>query len=102
MYILPAYRITVYILGILLGYVLRNAKRIEMDKSQIRIGDAVATFLFCLAFFGPAFMGSMDYKYNPTDAACYAAFAPIVWCLSFAWVIYKSHFGHESKKNIFT
>lgn len=51
--------------------------------------------MFSLAFFGPAFMGHVEYKYDATDAAWYAAFAPIAWCFSFAWVIYKSHFGHE-------
>lgn len=97
MYILPAHRLTVYIIGILLGYVLRNTQKVKLDKVQIRIGDALAMVLFCVAFFGPAFMGNMEYKYNPTDAAWYAAFAPITWCFSFAWIIYKSHFGHEGK-----
>lgn len=46
-----------------------------------------------LAFFGPAFMGNMDYVYNPVHAAWYAAFAPIFWCFGFAWIILASHYG---------
>lgn len=116
MYILPAHRLTVYIIGILLGYILRNFKKISFKsvikwkfliciyflnwflfQVHIQIGDTLAILMFSLAFFGPAFMGSINYKYDPTDAAWYAAFAPIAWCFSFAWVIYKSHFGHEGK-----
>lgn len=96
MYILPAHRLTVYIMGILLGYVLTTQhKKIVLDEVYVKIGDALAILMFCLAFFGPAYMGSMDYMYDPVGAAWYAAFAPIAWCASFGWVIYKAHFGQE-------
>lgn len=42
-------------------------------------------------------MGNIDYTYNPTDAAWYAAYAPILWCFSFAWLIFTSHLGHETQ-----
>ncbi|GLV41432.1 drop dead [Carabus blaptoides fortunei] len=95
MYILPAHRLTVYIMGIFLAYLLRNAKKLEFSQAQVRAGDALALLSFCVAFFGPAFMSSIGYKYNPTDAAWYAAFAPIAWCFSFAWIIYTAHFGYD-------
>ncbi|GJQ67615.1 hypothetical protein Trydic_g8418 [Trypoxylus dichotomus] len=39
-------------------------------------------------------MGNLDYVYDPIDAAWYAAYAPILWCFCFAWVIYITHIGH--------
>lgn len=42
-------------------------------------------------------MGKIDYKYNPIDAAWYAAYAPILWCFSFAWIIFTSQLGYKGK-----
>lgn len=97
MYILPAHRITVYIMGILLGYVLRTYKDLKLTKTQLKIGWYVNTALVMAAFFGPAPMGSINYIYDPIHAAAYAAFAPIAWCSFFAWVIFTSHLGYRSK-----
>ncbi|KAH0814880.1 hypothetical protein GEV33_007912 [Tenebrio molitor] len=95
MYILPAHRATVYIMGIFLGYILRNFRNISLTKSQRRIGNTFALLCYCVSFFGPAFMGSIDYVYNPTDAAWYAAFAPILWCIAFGWIIFTTHIGYR-------
>ena len=97
MYILPAHRATVYIMGILIGYLLRKFKNIKLTKFQIYFGWIINTILILGAFFGPAPMGSINYIYNPTHAAHYAAFAPIAWCSFFAWIIITSHLGYESK-----
>lgn len=37
MYILPAHRITVYIMGILLGYILRTYKDLKLTKVRFKI-----------------------------------------------------------------
>lgn len=95
MYILPVHRATVYIMGILLGYYLRTLKNFKLSKQQIRIGNSIALLSFLVSFLGPSFMGSINYVYNPTDAAWYAAFAPIFWCISFGWIIFSVHLGHE-------
>ncbi|EFA04173.1 O-acyltransferase like protein [Tribolium castaneum] len=95
MYIIPLHRATVYIMGVLLGYILRNYRNISLSKSQLRFGNTVALLSFIASLFGPAFMGSIDYVYNPTDAAWYAAFAPILWCFSFGWIIFTSHLGYK-------
>lgn len=58
---------------------------------QLYTGNIVAVASFCAAFFGPSFMGSIDYVYDPTDAAWYAAFAPILWCFCFGWIIFITH-----------
>lgn len=68
----------------------------------MRIGTTLALSSFIVAFFVPAFMGSIDYVYDPIDAACYAAFAPIFWCFSFAWVVFTSHIGQTGKLLQFT
>ncbi|RZC33579.1 nose resistant to fluoxetine protein 6, partial [Asbolus verrucosus] len=94
MYILPAHRATVYIMGIFLGFLLRNFRNVALTRGQLRAGNTLALLSFSASFFGPAVMGSIDYVYNPTDAAWYAAFAPILWCFSFGWIIFTAHIGH--------
>ena len=42
-------------------------------------------------------MGTIDYVYKARDAAWYAAYAPILWCSCFAWIIYVTHVGYRSK-----
>lgn len=97
MYILPPHRLTVYIMGIFLGYLLRNSKHIILKPAQIHIGNILALVSFVASFIGPAFMGSIDYIYQPVHAAWYAAFAPILWCFTFAWIIFTSHLGYQSR-----
>jgi hypothetical protein len=41
----------------------------------------------------PAHMASRQYVYNTTDAANFAAFAPISFCLFVAWIIFVSYIG---------
>lgn len=53
--------------------------------------------MLTIALIGPAKMGNINYKYNPYDAAFYAAFSPMSWCTIFAWIIYITHIGHSSK-----
>nr|XP_023016320.1 nose resistant to fluoxetine protein 6 [Leptinotarsa decemlineata] len=95
MYILPAHRATVYIMGIFLGYILRNFSNMYLSKTQINIGNTLALCSFCISFLGPAFMGKIDYVYDPLDGAWYAAFSPILWCFSFAWIIFTWHLGYK-------
>ncbi|KAJ8965176.1 hypothetical protein NQ314_004319 [Rhamnusium bicolor] len=95
MYILPVHRATVYIMGIFLGYILKHFGNIHLTKAQIRIGNTIALFSFLISFVGPSFMSSLDYNYDPIDAAWYAAVSPILWCVSFAWVIFTVQFGHQ-------
>lgn len=97
MYTLPPHRFTVYAMGILLGYFLRKFKDTKFSKRQILIGWYVSTAAMLISFFGPAPMGDIAYKFNPTHAAHYAAFAPIGWCMFFAWMIVTSHLGYKSK-----
>ena len=42
-------------------------------------------------------MAIRHYVYNTTDAANYAAFTPIFWCLFVAWIIFLSYIGQAGK-----
>lgn len=46
----------------------------------------------------PAKMGDRAYVYNRLDAANYAAFAPITWCIFFGWIIFTSYTGNGGKQ----
>ncbi|XP_033205713.2 nose resistant to fluoxetine protein 6-like [Bombus vosnesenskii] len=96
-YTLPSHRLTVYTIGIFMGYLLRYLpKDYKMNKMVLYTGWILCTFMCCCAFFGPARMGSINYIYNPIDAAMYNAFAPIGWCSIFAWATVTYHTGNTS------
>lgn len=96
MYINPPHRFTVYAMGIGLGYILRTMKDLKLTESQLKLGWCFSTASLLFAFFGPAPMGDIDYKFNATHAAQYAAFAPIAWCFFFGWIILVSQLGYKS------
>lgn len=97
MYSFPPHRSTVYIMGILLGYALRKFQGAQLSRLQLRLGWLVATFCVLASLLGPAPMGDINYVYNSTHAAIYAAFAPIAWCLFFSWIVFVSHNGYKSE-----
>ncbi|XP_039499318.1 O-acyltransferase like protein isoform X2 [Drosophila santomea] len=97
MYSFPPHRSTVYIMGILLGYVLRKYQNARLSSLQLRLGWLVATVCVLASLLGPAPMGDINYVYNSTHAAIYAAFAPIAWCLFFSWIVFVSHNGYTNK-----
>ncbi|XP_014232927.1 O-acyltransferase like protein-like [Trichogramma pretiosum] len=97
-YILPSHRLTVYILGVFVGYVLRNwPKNRRINDTIASLGWYLCIAMFLGAFFGPAGMGSIDYVYDPVHAATYNAFAPIGWCALFVWVTFVTHTGNSSQ-----
>lgn len=65
-------------------------------QTQLLYGWSVSILLLTIALIGPAKMGNINYKYNPYDAAIYAAFSPMSWCTIFAWIIFTTHIGHSS------
>lgn len=97
MYSFPPYRSTVYIMGVLLGYGLRKYKGLQISDTHLRLGWLIAIACYLMSTFGPAPMGRIDYEYNSTHAAIYAAFAPIAWCLFFGWAVFVSHLGYTSR-----
>ncbi|XP_015434936.1 PREDICTED: nose resistant to fluoxetine protein 6-like [Dufourea novaeangliae] len=96
-YTLPSHRLTVYIIGVLVGYLLRYLPRdYKINRVTLYAGWILCIIMFCCAFFGPARMGSIDYIYDPLHAALYNAFAPIGWCALFAWVTIMHHSGNTN------
>ncbi|XP_050426584.1 nose resistant to fluoxetine protein 6-like [Adelges cooleyi] len=94
-YILPTHRLTVYIMGLLLGNFLRcSGRSYQIKNVNLKLGWIVAVGFFYQAFIQPSKMGDMNYVYNAGDAANYAAFAPICWCIFFGWIIFVSHTGN--------
>lgn len=97
MYSLPPYRFTVYAIGIMLGYYLRKHENTKLSKLQLSTGWSVCILSYLTVIAGSISMTGMDYKYNPTHAALFAAFAPILWCFHSVWIIFVSHLGYDSK-----
>lgn len=97
MYIMPHHRFTVYAMGIGLGYALRMFRSVKLSASQLKIGWYLSVTSLLLAFFGPAPMGDIDYKYDAMEASNYAAFAPILWCIFFGWIILVAELGYTSE-----
>ncbi|XP_014475148.1 PREDICTED: nose resistant to fluoxetine protein 6 [Dinoponera quadriceps] len=96
-YTLPSHRLTVYIIGIFTGYLLRNLpKDFKMSSATLYTGWTVSTMLVVVTFAWSSRMGLIDYAYNPIDAAIYNAFAPIGWCIFFLWVIVTHHTSNSS------
>ncbi|KAG8282144.1 hypothetical protein J6590_043688 [Homalodisca vitripennis] len=94
-YILPSHRFTVYAMGVSLGYGLWHwGKEFKLKTSQLTLGWFIAICMLYQSMVSPAKMGDRAYIYNRLDAANYAAFAPITWCLFFTWIIFTSHTGN--------
>lgn len=94
-YTLPAHRATVYVMGIALGLGLRYCGRdFRLKKMHLTLGWTAAVVCFYMSIISPAHMASRHYIYNTTEAANFAAFVPITWCLFTAWIIFISYIGH--------
>ncbi|KAF6203729.1 hypothetical protein GE061_002063 [Apolygus lucorum] len=94
-YILPTHRATVYVIGIAMGYILRQwGKDIKLKTSHLTLGWLISLVLFYQSYIWPSHMGDRFYVYDRLDAAIYSAFSPISWCLIFCWVIFTSHTGN--------
>ncbi|XP_073983636.1 nose resistant to fluoxetine protein 6-like isoform X2 [Rhodnius prolixus] len=94
-YILPTHRATVYIMGIILGYILRQwGRNVNLKKGHLTLGWFIALCMLYQSLVQPSKMGDRAYVYDRIDAANYSAFAPITWCIFFSWVIFTSHTGN--------
>lgn len=72
--------------------------KILFAQSQLTLGWFIAICMLYQSIVSPAKMGDRSYIYNRVDAANYAAFAPITWCLFFGWIIFTSHTGNGGRK----
>lgn len=131
-YILPTHRATVYVIGIAMGFILRqlgrdvklkkvifntiyfltkfNSAVIQINilflflffKAHLTLGWLIALSLLYFSIVHPSKMGDRSYVYDQMDAANYSAFAPITWCFFFAWVIFTSHTGNGGNLDVLT
>ncbi|XP_052120476.1 nose resistant to fluoxetine protein 6-like [Frankliniella occidentalis] len=93
-YIMPTHRLTVYLMGVVLGYALRHCGRdFKLKQSHLTLGWTLAAICLYLSVVTPSFMGKVGYRYEAIHAANYAAFAPITWCFLFGWIIFVSYIG---------
>ncbi|XP_018574626.1 nose resistant to fluoxetine protein 6-like, partial [Anoplophora glabripennis] len=95
-YILPTHRITIYLIGIFLAYVLRYSKNTDISKRQRFIIWSILYPVTLSAWLGPIHMSQKDFKYNKMEAALYAALSPVFWGIGVSWVIYSINRGFGS------
>lgn len=88
-YILPTHRLTVYIMGVALGYALhRVPASFRLSSTSASLGWAFFATLGLLPVFGPHHAGTPAYNYDALEAAQYAAFAPILWSAFVCWGVF--------------
>lgn len=100
-YIIPFHRLTSYVTGILLGYVLRKyGKEFKMKSSHLRLGWTVMFSLLSYVFTKAYEMNNLGYKND--EAGIYAALAPMTWSFFMAWIIFVTEIGSggSKKKNL--
>ncbi|KAK3929981.1 Nose resistant to fluoxetine protein 6 [Frankliniella fusca] len=87
-YILPTHRLTVYAMGLGLGFALhRVPETFRFSRAWAALGWFVALPLGLLPVLGPWKAATPDFQYDANEAAQYAAFAPILWSTFVCWGI---------------
>ena len=97
LYTLPTHRFTVYGIGLILGFALRKYNTIKLSKSQFVVGQILNGISLMILLTCGLEMTGLNVPYNVMLHSLYAAFAPIVYCLHVAWIIYSSQQGHSSE-----
>jgi hypothetical protein len=95
----PFFRITPYILGIFLGYILRTRRGIlgeYLTETQVNIGWFASFGVFLATVFGPLHMSYSDYTLKPLDGALFTSLGPLGWSWWNIWTILACESGYES------
>jgi hypothetical protein len=100
MYKLPTHRFTVYGIGLLLGFILRKYDGIKLSKLQFFFGQLTNAAMMLIVIACGVSMTGIDVDYNVMLHSLYSAFAPILYCLHVAWIIFSAHQGHKSNYNL--
>lgn len=96
-------RYTIWLMGIIFGYVLTQFKnkevKISITFNFLAWGAAIGT-LFSIVF-GP--YSSQQPEYEPTifEAATYDAFTRVAWGFTLSWIIFACHHGYGGVINEF-
>lgn len=82
------HRLTPYLAGFGLGYLLQEVGRSRPERGVRYAGwlGAAVALLWCVCF--PLDIVRKDFRYEPADAAQFAALAPLSWSVGLCWTIY--------------
>ncbi|XP_053678534.1 nose resistant to fluoxetine protein 6-like [Anopheles nili] len=93
------HRLTPYLAGFGLGYLLQETGRQRHERGVRCAGwlGASIALLWCVIF--PLDISRKDFRYEPGDAAQFAALAPLSWALGLCWIIYYCATEQQSRLN---
>ncbi|XP_046385954.1 nose resistant to fluoxetine protein 6-like [Ischnura elegans] len=101
-YLNPVHRLTPYLFGIGLGYLLRRTKgETTLGKGQLFAGWCLACYTGYYSFFGAKGAASRGYVADIGAASLFGALQPILWSFTLGWVIYVCHVGKAGMLNRF-
>ncbi|XP_066998899.2 nose resistant to fluoxetine protein 6 [Anabrus simplex] len=89
-YIKTHMRATPYFCGILLGYILIRfqASGQKLSKTMLFCGWAIGSLCAISALFSVTAFYSPNYQYSSLDAAIFAAWDKVGWCVGSSWLIF--------------
>ncbi|XP_072026346.1 O-acyltransferase like protein-like [Amphiura filiformis] len=90
----PYCRISVYLVGMGLGLLLHQHRRIRMPKALAVLGWLFATMLAMLVVYGLYPAISEGTSLSKTGNALYGALARCTWGIAVSWVIFACYFGY--------
>lgn len=86
-------------MGIFLGYYLqRGGRKVQLNRFQLIAGWIIAVSAGLISMFAFFKVASPEYKYDPTEAAIFNAFAPALWTVFLAWAILACSAGYGGYK----
>ena len=95
LYVKPYTRITPYLIGIFLGYLINkkvSLKSSSKGKMISTIGWSLATILACLVIYGPYSVFREDGSFfTNSQNIMYSATHRFLWSCALAWVVYTCH-----------
>jgi len=100
-YMKPYTRISPYLVGLVMGYILINKCSLagKFEKLLYGVGWIVAIGLGIAVIYGP--YSQNDYKWKMVDNLIYGMFFRFVWAVAIGWVIFACHNGKGGLVNSF-
>lgn len=89
------YRITPYIIGILLAYMLIKYKKEKLTDIQLNAGWLVAVLCFVAT---STICSECAENLSKINMALFNSICTITFCVFIAWIIFTTELGYKSKK----
>ncbi|XP_065347031.1 nose resistant to fluoxetine protein 6-like [Cloeon dipterum] len=83
-----------YLLGMALGYLLSKKQSIRLPKWSVALGWFLSIGLNATVVFLIFIPYSVDYVYNPLDAAFYGSLHRLAWALTLSWIVWACVNGY--------